>query len=284
MPGTRFTDIRRFDSVDSTNRYLLDEARSGAPEGVVAVAEHQSAGRGRLGRRWEAPAGANLLMSVLLRPDLPPDHRHLAAAVVALAGADAVVAVTGLEPGIKWPNDLLAPDGRKLAGVLAEADTDADRGVPLRPPLPSGGPGGSHPPVVVGIGINVNWPATDADLPADLVGVATSLQQQVGRPVARTEVFESLLRALEPRVADLATVSGRIGQAGEFRARCCTIGARVRVELADDRFEGTATDLTPEGHLVVEAGGVARRVVAGDVVHLRSAVEPGASGHRVPPE
>jgi len=131
---------------------------------------------------------------------------------------------------------------------------------------------------VVGIGINVNWPAADADLPAGLVGSATSLQQQVGRPVDRSEILESLLRALEPRVADLATESGRIGQAGDFRARCCTIGARVRVELADDRFEGTATDLTSEGHLVVEVGGVARRVVAGDVVHLRSAGGPGASG------
>ncbi len=161
MPGTRFTDIRHFDSVDSTNRYLLDEARSGAPEGVVAVAEHQSAGRGRLGRRWEAPAGANLLMSVLLRPVLPPDHRHLAAAVVALAGADAVTAVTGLEPGVKWPNDLLAPDGRKFAGVLAEADLGV-----AAPPF-AGGPGGPGPPIVVGIGINVNWPAADADLPAE---------------------------------------------------------------------------------------------------------------------
>ncbi len=71
MPGPRFTDIRRFDTIDSTNRYLLEEARAGAPEGVVAVADHQTAGRGRLGRRWEAPAGANLLVSVLLRPDLP---------------------------------------------------------------------------------------------------------------------------------------------------------------------------------------------------------------------
>ncbi len=90
MPGVMFTDIRRFDSIDSTNRYLLDEARAGAPEGVVAVAAPPEAGRGRLGRRWEAPAGANLLVSVLLRPDLDPEQRHLASGVVALAAADAV--------------------------------------------------------------------------------------------------------------------------------------------------------------------------------------------------
>jgi BirA family biotin operon repressor/biotin-[acetyl-CoA-carboxylase] ligase len=259
MPGTRFTDIRRFESVDSTNRYLLDEARSGAGDGVVAVAEHQTAGRGRLGRRWEAPAGSNLLMSVLLRPDLPADQRHLASAVVALAAGDAVDAVVGLSLGIKWPNDLLAPDGRKLAGVLAEADVAT----------PAHSPAGLGPPIVVGIGINVNWPVVDADLPVELVGLATSLQQEVGRPVDRSEVFEALLQALEPRVAGLATVSGRSGQAQDFRARCTTIGAQVTVELADSRFEGTARDVTPEGHLVVEAGGGRRTVVAGDVVHVR---------------
>ena len=170
MPGSRFTDIRRFESIDSTNRYLLEEARGGAPDGVVAVADHQSAGRGRLGRRWEAPPGANLLVSVLLRPDLPADQRQLAGAVVALAATDAVAGVAGVDVGIKWPNDLLGPDGRKLAGVLAEADLSAG---PTDGTLP--------PPIVVGIGINVNWPRDDGDLPAELLGSATSLCQLVGR-------------------------------------------------------------------------------------------------------
>jgi BirA family transcriptional regulator, biotin operon repressor / biotin---[acetyl-CoA-carboxylase] ligase len=259
MPGSRFTDIRRFDSVDSTNRYLLEEARSGAADGVVAVADHQSAGRGRLGRRWEAPAGSNLLMSVLLRPHLPADQRHLASAVVALAAADAVESVLGLPLGIKWPNDLLASDGRKLAGVLAEADGAADPGAT----------GGLAPPIVVGIGINVNWPVADADLPAGLVGLATSLHQQVGHPVDRSEVLEALLQALESRAAGLGTASGRISQAADLRARCTTIGAWVKVELADSWFEGRASDVTPEGHLVVEVEDTCRTVVAGDVVHLR---------------
>src|ERR1700728_417434 len=181
MSGTRVTDIRHFDSIDSTNRYLLDEARRGAPDGVVAVAEHQSAGRGRLGRRWEAPSGANLLVSVLLRPPLPAELRHLASAVVGLAAVDAA-APLGLELGLKWPNDILAGDGRKLAGVLAEAD--------LTPDGPGDGPtGGRLAPIVVGIGINVNWPVTDADLPADLVGAATSLRQQTGGPVDRSDLL-----------------------------------------------------------------------------------------------
>ncbi|MGO8870128.1 MAG: biotin--[acetyl-CoA-carboxylase] ligase [Acidimicrobiales bacterium] len=259
MPGTRFTDIRRFDRVDSTNRYLLDEARAGAPEGVVAVADHQTAGRGRLGRRWEAPGGTNLLVSVLLRPDLPPDLRYLASAVVGLAAVDAAGAVTGVHLGLKWPNDLLASDGRKVAGVLAETDLAG----------PSAGGGAVPPPIVVGIGINVNWPAAATDLPDDLVGSASSLRHQVGRPVDREAVLEALLAALEPRVADLGSAAGRRRQREELRAACLTIGTRVRVELADRTFEGTATDLTPEGHLQVEVDGDLRTVVAGDVVHVR---------------
>jgi BirA family biotin operon repressor/biotin-[acetyl-CoA-carboxylase] ligase len=257
MPGERFTDIRRFDSIDSTNRYLLDEARSGAAEGVVAVAGHQTSGRGRLGRRWEAPPRSNLLVSVLLRPDLAPEQRHLASAVVALAAADAVLSTTALDLGIKWPNDLLAGDGRKVAGVLAEADLGDT-------------PGPQRPPIVVGIGINANWPVDDRDLPPELLGVATSLRQQAGRAIDLDGLLGAFLAALEPRVADLASAAGRRRQAAALRDRCTTLGTRVRVELPLGRFEGVATGLTPEGHLVVEEAGVSRIVVAGDVVHCRS--------------
>jgi BirA family transcriptional regulator, biotin operon repressor / biotin---[acetyl-CoA-carboxylase] ligase len=253
---SRFTDIRRFDTIDSTNRYLLDEARRGAPEGVVAVADHQEAGRGRLGRRWEAPPGSNLLVSVLLRPDLPPGSRHLAAAVVALAAADAVAERTGTSPGIKWPNDLLGADSRKLAGVLAEADLGDGR-----EPGPA--------PIVVGIGINVGWPAGPSDLPPELADVATSIRWETGEAVDREDLLNSLLTALEPRVVDLGTPDGRARLAAEFRGRCTTLGTRVRVTLADGEFEGTAVDITPEGHLEVDTPAGRRTVVAGDVVHVR---------------
>lgn len=260
MPGTRFTDIRRFDEIDSTNRYLLEVARAGGAEGVVAVADHQSAGRGRLGRTWESPPGSSLLVSLLLRPDLPADLRYLASAVVALAAVGAVRSVSGIDLGIKWPNDLLGPDGRKVAGVLAEADLGVG-------PSPSGVP---RAPIVVGIGINVNWPESDADLPEDLAGRATSLRQLAGHPIDRAAVLWTLLEAVEPRVADLSTASGRIRQAGDLRSACTTIGTQVRVETAGELLEGTATDLTPEGHLVVEVGTGTRTVIAGDVVHVRT--------------
>jgi BirA family transcriptional regulator, biotin operon repressor / biotin---[acetyl-CoA-carboxylase] ligase len=221
----------------------------------VALAEHQSAGRGRLGRRWQAPAGANLLLSVLLRPNLPAGDRHLASAVVALAAADAVQAELGVTLSIKWPNDLLARDGRKVAGVLAEADVAS---------------GPATAPIVVGIGLNVNWPVVDNDLPEELVGRATSLCQQLGRPVDRLELADAVLEALEPRVEALDSPLGRSEQAADLRRLCSTIGTEVSVELAGEHLVGKATDVTAEGHLQVEVAGAIRTVVAGDVVHLRS--------------
>jgi len=261
MSQTAFDDVRRFASIDSTNRYLLDEARAGAPEGVVAVADHQTAGRGRLGRSWEAPPGANLLVSVLLRPDLGPDDRHLATTAVALAAVDAVSDTTGTALAVKWPNDLVDGQGRKLAGVLAESD------------LAPAAAGGLAPPVVVGIGVNVAWPGADEDLPPDLVGRAVSLRMLGGRPVDRDTLLTALLARLggpDGRAAALGTAEGRAGLARDLLAACSTVGTRVRVDLADGSFEGTATGITPEGHLLVATDGDGTRtVVAGDVVHVR---------------
>ena len=286
--GTRFAEVRWFEALDSTNRYLLNEARRGAAEGLVVVADHQSAGRGRLGRRWEAPRAANLLVSVLLRPRLPIDARHLASAVVALAAADACEALSGVAVDVKWPNDLLV-GGRKLAGVLAEADVGAE----------------DRSPIVVGIGINVAWPpppsgdqtapaatpdtapetapetAPDAASPlrsevSDLADMATSLLRESGRPVDRARLLEHLLVGLEPRVAALDSPGGRSGQAADLQDRCSTIGARVRVDTATASFVGTAVAVTVEGHLVVDVDHEGpRTVVVGDVIHLRMAPEQG---------
>jgi BirA family biotin operon repressor/biotin-[acetyl-CoA-carboxylase] ligase len=269
MPGVRFTDVRRFGTIDSTNRYLLDEARAGAPAGVVAVAEHQSAGRGRLGRRWEAPPGSNLLMSVLLRPGLPPDEWHLASAALCLAAVDGVRDATGLVLSVKWPNDLHSPEGLKVAGVLAEADL-------------GGAPAGAPPPVVVGIGLNVNWPGSERDLPPELAGLATSLRLLTGREVDRTVLLDRILGRLADRAVALESPSGRSALADDLGARCTTVGARVRVDLPHRSFEGTATGLTPSGHLSVDEDGVAVTVVAGDVVHIRPAGGPPADSGGVP--
>jgi BirA family transcriptional regulator, biotin operon repressor / biotin---[acetyl-CoA-carboxylase] ligase len=231
--STRFVDIREFASIGSTNTYLLDEGRAGAPEGTVAIADHQTAGRGRLGRVWVAPPGGSLLVSVLLRPlQLPADRRHLLTAAFALAAAGACTAVAGIFPEIKWPNDLLIEE-RKLAGILAEADRDT---------------------VVVGMGMNVSS--------APPGGISVS--EVAGRPVDRGELLAAILGGLEHWYRDLASVGAA------YRAACATVGRNVRVELPAGELVGLAEGVDDRGRLMVrtEAGEVVA-VSVGDVVHVR---------------
>jgi len=235
-----FTDVRWFAELDSTNRYLVDEARAGAPAGVVAVADHQTAGRGRLGRVWVAPPGASLLTSVLLRPALPPDRRHLLVTAAGLAMAEAVEATTGVVAGMKWPNDLLVGD-RKLCGILAEAAGDA---------------------LVVGLGVNVQW----ADVPPELTAVATACNLEGGRPTDRRALLDAFLGRYAARLSDL-DASRR-----DYEARLVTLGRRVRVEQAARVLDGTARGIDDDGRLLVESdAGAVEAVAVGDVVHVRPA-------------
>lgn len=241
LAGTRFGEVRWFERLDSTNRYLLDLAARGAPEGLVAVADEQTAGRGRLGRTWVAPPGASLLVSVLLRPPVAADRRHLVVTAAALAAAEAVASVAGVDARLKWPNDLVVDD-RKLAGILAEAAGAA---------------------VVVGMGLNVHWD----ELPAELASIATACNLCGGVSGAdRGELLGAWLAALDHRLGSLEAVTAAA------RARTATLGRRVRVELPNETFEALAVDLDPAGHLVVRPDGKPDRVIAaGDVVHLRAA-------------
>jgi BirA family transcriptional regulator, biotin operon repressor / biotin---[acetyl-CoA-carboxylase] ligase len=239
MPS-RF-EIRRFATIDSTNTWVMDQARQGADAGLVAVAAEQTAGRGRLGRTWVSPPGSSLLMSLLLRPvDLPVDRLHLATAAVAMAGADAVALIADVRPSLKWPNDLLIGD-RKLAGVLTEVEGDA---------------------IVVGIGINCTWPD---ELPTEVADVAIAANHAAGRPVHTEDVLDVLLERLGTRLDE-----GWDSVAREYKSRCETVGREVRVELAEGSFTGLATGVDDDGALVVmDDNGGPRRVVAGDVIHVR---------------
>src|SRR3954469_17377079 len=182
LGGTRFADVRWVDETGSTNADALALARQGAPEGIVLVADHQTAGRGRQGRTWEAPPGASLLVSVLLRP--PAAVAGLTTMAVAVAAAEGMEEVTGFAPRIKWPNDLVWPgDGsapdRKLAGILAEADW------PARSPADGGWsppPPGERVVVVAGMGINVNWPDS---LPEELRDIAVAANHVAGQTIDR---------------------------------------------------------------------------------------------------
>lgn len=257
VPGSRFADIRHVADIGSTNQVLLDLARQGAPEGTVLVADHQHAGRGRLGRRWEAPPGTNLLVSVLLRPSLGWDELSWVTTAVALSVIDAVGTLTGVRLAAKWPNDLVVADGphadTKVVGLLAETVGD-----------PSG-----PPAVVVGCGCNVGWPGPDDPVPAELVGRATSLLALGGRPVDRPALLVGVLGALERWLTVLAGDLGPTPVREAYRAVCATLGRSVRVQRSADELEGRALDVDDAGRLVVDTGAATVAVDSGDVVHLR---------------
>jgi BirA family biotin operon repressor/biotin-[acetyl-CoA-carboxylase] ligase len=167
------------DVTDSTNRVAMEMAESGAPHGTVVIADVQTDGRGRLGRRWVSPGGKNLYVSLLLRPSVPTVDAPRLALVAGVALADAVEAI-GVPAFLKWPNDLYC-GGRKAAGILAEM---------------ASGPGGVRH-VVIGIGLNVNM--EEADFPPDLRDAATSLRIRAGRVFRRVDVLARLLDAFGTR-------------------------------------------------------------------------------------
>jgi BirA family biotin operon repressor/biotin-[acetyl-CoA-carboxylase] ligase len=253
--------IERFGTVDSTQRIVRDWIDAGESEVCVAVADEQTAGRGRHGRTWLAPLGAGLLVSAGFRPiDLQPRHAWRVAAVVALAMVDAAGRVGGLRSrtiGLKWPNDVVAaaPDGglRKLAGVLGESVLEGDRVVGA----------------IVGIGVNVDW--APGSFPPELAGSMTSLRALAGRPVDRELLLEAWLEGLDARYR--ALVGGRFDRDG-WSERQRTTGSRVEVELGDGRVEGLAVGVDADsGALLVDTGASDGPIAigSGEVVRCRIA-------------
>lgn len=236
--------------IPSTNDEAHRLAEQGAPHGTVVVAESQTAGRGRRGRAWASPPGKGLALSVVLRPELPPQRASELSIVAAVAVCAAARDLGAVHAEVKWPNDVLCR-GKKLAGLLAELRVQGDRV--------------QH--VVLGVGLNVNL--FPADLPAELRPLATSLSMERGEPVARSLVCARLLWFLEERL-ELHAALGFAPIAEEWRELSCTLGRRVRVE-GTPPLEGEAVDLEPDGALSVRLDdGTLHRVVAGDVEHLRT--------------
>jgi BirA family transcriptional regulator, biotin operon repressor / biotin---[acetyl-CoA-carboxylase] ligase len=250
--------LERFDAVDSTQRIVREWLEAGEPEVCVAVADVQVAGRGRLGRGWEAPSGAALLASVGLRPrGLPVMHAWRLAATCALAMLDAAEDAAGLRDGtlwLKWPNDIVAEgtDGRllKLAGILGESVVEGD-GIAS---------------AVVGTGVNADWPR--ATFPAGIAGAMTSLREVAhGRPIDREALLEAYLLRLEPRY--LALLTGRFDSGG-WSARQRTTGRQVEVLVGQTLVYGRAVGVQPgTGALLVETDGVEVAIDSGEVTRCR---------------
>jgi BirA family biotin operon repressor/biotin-[acetyl-CoA-carboxylase] ligase len=274
----------RFETVTSTNDVVRGWLAAGVPEVCLAVADEQTAGRGRDGRRWLAPRGAALLLSLGFRPDwLPPERVWRLAATVSLAMADAAEEVAGLPDRairLKWPNDLVvefdgataavmgdisgdaaraaldaAADIRKVAGVLGETD----------------GLGTADPRVVVGLGINTEWRATD--FPPELAGSMTSLHEASrGWPIDTALLLDAFLGRLEVRIEALR--GGRFDVA-DWADRQLTTGRTVRLERpgSAETVRALAVD-AHTGALVLDdpdAPGGERHVLAGEIVHVRLA-------------
>jgi BirA family biotin operon repressor/biotin-[acetyl-CoA-carboxylase] ligase len=234
---------------DSTNADLMaDEA---APDRTVLAAEHQLAGRGRLDRSWESPAGAGLTFSVLLRPTAPIPTWGWLPLLVGVALHEAVETVTGLQPTLKWPNDLLCgPDEEKVAGILAQTSGAA---------------------VVVGIGLNVS--TTRDELPAP---TATSLALCGAQGTDRTQLLAEVLTRIDARAAQWSDVDGdaeACGLAAAYRESCATLGREVAVTTtAAAIVRGHARGIDSDGRLQVDVGGRVEVIGAGDVEHLRPAL------------
>jgi BirA family biotin operon repressor/biotin-[acetyl-CoA-carboxylase] ligase len=256
----------RFASVGSTNDIVRSWLEAGTPEVCLAVADEQTAGRGREGRTWTAPSGAGLLLSLGFRPSwLEPDRTWRLAAVTALALADAAETVAGLADGsirLKWPNDLVVegPTVRKLGGLLGETV----------------GLGTNDPRATIGIGVNADWQR--ADFPPELADTMTSLREIAAGPIDPGVVLDAFLAGLEAQ-----TIALRAGQfdADGWVARQVTTGRTIRLQGPDGRSSHVrALGVDPDGGgLIVDdpaADGGRRTVVTGEIVHLRLVDEPTA--------
>jgi len=254
LAGTRFSSkVRFFESIHSTNTHAMAEADAGAPDGMVYVADEQTAGRGRGAHGWASPPGSGLYVSVLLRPQIAPADALWLSLAAGLAVRDAVEQVTSLKSDLRWPNDLLF-GRRKFCGILSELNAEVTR---IR-----------H--MVVGIGINVH----QQQFPPELRDVATSLYIETGRDWSRQELLTALLQSLDREVNALTAV-GEIDRAsGNILARLersssWIRGKRVYVEGIEG-YEGVTEGLDSRGFLQIRTAGGLRTVYTGGVREQKS--------------
>jgi BirA family biotin operon repressor/biotin-[acetyl-CoA-carboxylase] ligase len=240
--------IRYFESIGSTSDEARDQGAAGIAEGLVVIAETQTRGRGRLGRRWASPAYSNLYMSVLLRPAMAAEDTPQIGLMAGLATAEAVAAWVP-QARIKWPNDVVI-DGRKVAGILTEMTAGADGSVA----------------VVAGIGVNLNIAVEE--LPVELRDKATSLAAVSGTSIDRVAFANALLSRLEQRYEELCS-AGFAPLRQRWDELSCLTGRHVRIAGAGAAQEGTVIGMAGDGALRLRsADGIEMRVVAGDVTVL----------------
>ncbi|HET6820355.1 MAG TPA: biotin--[acetyl-CoA-carboxylase] ligase [Candidatus Limnocylindria bacterium] len=244
-------------AIGSTN----DRARAALVEppgdGLAVVADLQTAGRGRRGRTWASPAGANLMVSVGVRPRLSAARAGLLGIAAALAVRDASAELLPANDlRVKWPNDVVTVDGRKVAGLLVETAISGD----------------AVAEAIIGMGINVNWPV--AEMPADLQGRAASLCDLAGGPRDRVELLRRLMEHLDRELAALERGESPLERLATVSA---LDGRRVVIDTGDGQQEGTALGLTDDGQLLLETNGGRQTLAIGEVVSVRTEMPAGAA-------
>jgi BirA family biotin operon repressor/biotin-[acetyl-CoA-carboxylase] ligase len=230
--------------ITSTNTLAMQMAANGVPEGTVVIAEVQSGGKGRLGRKWISPKG-NLYLSVVLRPNIPIHKAPLITLMGAVAVATAIRTTCGLSANIKWPNDVLVGN-KKVSGLLTEMSAEQDR---IR-----------H--IVLGIGVDVNMEMNE--LPYEIRSLTTTLAAEAGTKINRTTLFQQILRELEIAYTKFLTHDEDVLE--EWKQLNVTIGNRVTVSGGDTVLDGLAQGVDSEGRLIIGLdNGTVRTIAAGDV-------------------
>lgn len=244
-------EILRYAQVDSTNTLVREHADRGEAEGLVIAADEQTAGRGRLGRKWVVPAGTSLQFSILLRPPFAPQHAGRLMPMAALAVARVLENEFKLMTRLKWPNDVLVADARetykKVCGILTESSVLGD----------------ALQYVILGIGLNVNY--TMSAFP-ELAPYATTVQDAVGHKLDRAALESALLSELDSLYSRLCAGESLLE---EYRPRLGMLGKPVRVASRDEIMEGIAKDVDEDGALILDRGASIVKVYAGDVTILK---------------
>ena len=235
-----------YPTTDSTNTRAKELALQGAPHGTVLVAGGQTEGRGRMGRSFTSPAGMGVYLSVILRPNCTPNQLMHLTCAAAVAAAQAVEAISGVVPAIKWTNDLVA-NGKKLGGILTELGLNSH---------------GTVDYAIIGIGINCCQ--KPEDFPPELQDMATSVSALGGRSTSTAELTAALICSLWQIDKGLLAAKATLIQA--YKDRCMTIGQDVVLVQGDQRQYGRALDLDDDGGLIVKfSDGQVRTVTFGEI-------------------
>ncbi|MFP4481292.1 MAG: biotin--[acetyl-CoA-carboxylase] ligase [Thermovirgaceae bacterium] len=245
------TNVFFWESLASTQEPAKELARQGAPEGLLVIAEEQTLGRGRLGRKWQSPRGGSICFSVIVRPNLLPGRIQLLSFAAAIAVHETLEKDFGISFELKWPNDILH-QGAKVCGILTETASE---------------PGHVHY-AVTGIGMNAN--VDSRTIATDVAGKSTSLLAILGRPVHRGEIIASIVRIMEREVRRLETAEGGRKCINDYKKRCSTLGQEVVVRHENETLQGTAVGISDFGEIILEISGKERTLAAGDITHLRT--------------